>query len=102
MIVTCWWRAYALTPVTPDAPMPLTKVKTRSSPANTAMITYQESTALLHEPGTPSLDAVHLRKGHMPPRSIGGSLDGREVFLGQCAIRFGNKSLLGRRVEVLG
>ena len=101
MIVTCWWRSYALIPVTPDDPMPLTKVTSRSSPANTAMITYQESTALLHEPGTPSLDAVHLRKGHMPPRSIGGAMDSRKAFLGQDAIQFGNRSLLGQ-VEVLG
>ena len=101
MIVTCGWRAYALTPVTPDDPMPLTKVKSRSRPANTATITYQESTALLHEPGTPSLDAGQLGKGHMPLRLIRDVLDGREVFLGQGVIRFGNKSLLGR-VEVLG
>lgn len=83
--------------------MPLTKEKTRSRPANTMMITYQERAALLHEPGTPSLDAVQLGKGrHMAPRrSIGGVLDGREVFLGQGTIQFGNKSLLGR-MEALG
>ena len=81
--------------------MPLTKVKSRSSPANTATIIHQESTALLHEPGPPSLDAGQLGKGHMPLRSVGEALDGREVFLGQGAIQFGNKGLLGQ-VEALG
>ena len=82
--------------------MPLTNLKSRSRPTDRTMMTYQERIASLHEPGTPSLDAGQLGKGHMPPDSIGGLLDGREVFLDQGAIRFGNKSLLGRRVEVLG
>ena len=81
--------------------MPLTKLKSRSRPTNRATITRQERAASLHEPETPSLDAVQLGKGHMPPDSIGGALDSREVFLGQEAIQFGNKSLLGR-MEALG
>ncbi|MCY4055153.1 MAG: hypothetical protein OXF67_04660 [Cyanobacteria bacterium MAG CAR4_bin_6] len=81
--------------------MPLTKVKSRSRCANTATVAHQESANLLHEPGPLSLDKVQLGNRHMPPRSIGGVLDGREVFLGHGAIQFGNKSLLGR-VEVLG
>ena len=81
--------------------MPLTKVKSRSRCANTATVAHQESANLLHETGPLSLDEVRLGKRHMPPRSIGGVLDGREVFLGQSAVQFSNKSLLGR-VEVLG
>ncbi|MXW41262.1 MAG: hypothetical protein F4Z75_09025 [Synechococcus sp. SB0668_bin_15] len=65
------------------------------------MMTCQESTPSLHEPGTPSLAPVRLSKGHMLPRSIGGVLDGREAFLGQGAVQFCNRGLLGR-VEVLG
>ena len=48
--------------------MPLTKVKTRSSPANTATIIHQESTALLHELRMLGLDAGQLGKGNMPPQ----------------------------------
>lgn len=75
--------------------MPLAKVKSRSRRANTAMITHQERAASLHELGMPSLDPVQLSKGHMLPRSIGGVLDGREAFLGQGAVQFCNRGLLG-------
>ena len=44
--------------------MPLTKVKTRSSPANTATITHRERIALLYEPEAPSPDTGQLGKGH--------------------------------------
>ena len=82
--------------------MPLTNLKSRSRPTDRTMMTYQERIASLHEPVTLSLGAGQLGKGHISPRLIRDVLDGREVFLGQGAIRFGNKSLLGRRVEVLG